>query len=83
MSRFLISRLALAVLLAATLLSTAALAQSQDTQSVADAARRASRDRNPGISQCRSRHSLACVECFFNCSSRKRPCRWLSLCARR
>ncbi len=47
MSRFLISRLALAVLLAATLLSTAALAQSQDTQSVADAARRARDQKKP------------------------------------
>jgi len=77
---------------------------SQDTQSVADAARRA-RDQkktNAGetsqshhrrrhqarlrpagteqprhLSQCRSRHSLARVECIFNCNSRKRPAVWL------
>jgi hypothetical protein len=47
MSRFIIPRLALAVVLAATLLSTAALAQSQDTQSVADAARRARDQKKP------------------------------------
>jgi enamine deaminase RidA (YjgF/YER057c/UK114 family) len=47
MSRFIISRLALAALLAVTLLSTAALAQSQDTQSVADAARRARDQKKP------------------------------------
>jgi len=47
MSRFLVSRLALAAVLAATLLSTAALAQSQDTQSVADAARRARDQKKP------------------------------------
>ena len=47
MSRFIISRLALAAVLAVTLLSTAALAQSQDTQSVADAARRARDQKKP------------------------------------
>jgi enamine deaminase RidA (YjgF/YER057c/UK114 family) len=47
MSRSATLRLALAVVLAATLLSTAALAQSQDTQSVADAARRARDQKKP------------------------------------
>jgi enamine deaminase RidA (YjgF/YER057c/UK114 family) len=47
MSRSAALRLALAVVLAATLLSTTALAQSQDTQSVADAARRARDQKKP------------------------------------
>jgi enamine deaminase RidA (YjgF/YER057c/UK114 family) len=47
MSRSATLRLALAVVLAAALLSTAALAQSQDTQSVADAARRARDQKKP------------------------------------
>lgn len=47
MLRFLISRLALPVVLAASLLSAGALAQSQDDQSVADAARRARGQKKP------------------------------------
>jgi enamine deaminase RidA (YjgF/YER057c/UK114 family) len=47
MSRFIVSRLALAAVLAVTLLSTAVFAQSQDTQSVADAARRARDQKKP------------------------------------
>ena len=47
MSRFVISRLALPVLLAAALIPAAALAQSQDSQSVADAARRARDQKKP------------------------------------
>ena len=47
MSRFITLRLALPVVLAATLLPAAALAQSQDTQSVADAARRARDQKKP------------------------------------
>jgi enamine deaminase RidA (YjgF/YER057c/UK114 family) len=47
MPRLIVSRHALGVVLAATLLSTAALAQSQDTQSVADAARRARDQKKP------------------------------------
>ncbi len=47
MSQFVTLRLAFAVVLATTLLSTAALAQSQDTQSVADAARRARDQKKP------------------------------------
>jgi len=47
MSRFILLRLALPIILAATLLSAASLAQSQDTQSVADAARRARDQKKP------------------------------------
>jgi hypothetical protein len=47
MSRFVISRLALPVLLAAALIPAASFAQSQDTQSVADAARRARDQKKP------------------------------------
>ncbi|HKV60513.1 MAG TPA: hypothetical protein VJO16_01255 [Candidatus Acidoferrum sp.] len=47
MLRFIISRLALPVVLAASLLPAAALAQSQDSQSVADAARRARDQKKP------------------------------------
>jgi hypothetical protein len=47
MPRLTVLRLALGVVLAAALLSTAALAQSQDTQSVADAARRARDQKKP------------------------------------
>jgi enamine deaminase RidA (YjgF/YER057c/UK114 family) len=49
MSRFIISRLALPVVLAASLLPAAALAQSQDDQSVADAARRARDQKKPPV----------------------------------
>lgn len=47
MSRFITLRLVLSIILAATLLPAAALAQSQDTQSVADAARRARDQKKP------------------------------------
>jgi enamine deaminase RidA (YjgF/YER057c/UK114 family) len=47
MLRCITSRLALAVVLAASLLPAAAFAQSQDTQSVADAARRAREQKKP------------------------------------
>jgi enamine deaminase RidA (YjgF/YER057c/UK114 family) len=47
MLRFIISRLALPVVLAAALLPAAALAQSPDSQSVADAARRARDQKKP------------------------------------
>ena len=47
MSRFLISRLALSVALAASLLPDAIFAQSQDDQSIADAARRARDQKKP------------------------------------
>ena len=47
MPRLIVLRLALGVVLAATLLSSAALAQSPDTQSVADAARRARDQKKP------------------------------------
>ena len=47
MSRIIISRLALPVVLTALLLPTASFAQSQDTQSVADAARRARDQKKP------------------------------------
>jgi enamine deaminase RidA (YjgF/YER057c/UK114 family) len=47
MLRFLISRLAITVVLAASLLPAVALAQSQDDQSVADAARRARDQKRP------------------------------------
>ena len=47
MSRFIISRLAIPVILAASLFPAAALAQSQDDQSVADAARRSRDQKKP------------------------------------
>lgn len=47
MLRFVISRLALPIVLAASLLPAAALAQSQDNQSVADAARRTRDQKKP------------------------------------
>jgi len=49
MSRFHISRLALAVVLVALLLPAASFAQSQDDQSVADAARRARDQKKPPV----------------------------------
>src|ERR1700676_3585228 len=47
MFRFIITRLAIPIILAASLLPAAVLAQSQDDQSVADAARRARDQKKP------------------------------------